>query len=168
MAEYDDLARGQAERLDIGRLAKMLKERRGGLSIRQAAADAGVSFSTLSRVEAGAQPDMASYSALCAWLGVSPGFFFTQVAEREMSPLDQAITHLQADPRLTADAAGKISSVLKDLYDALTADAPPPARAVACHLRAAPLMRPGVAPRLAAAITDMHDELERQVEAGVL
>lgn len=58
---------------------------------------------------------MARYTALCAWLGVSPGRFFMQVAERELSPLEHAITHLQADPRLTAQAAGKISSVLKDL-----------------------------------------------------
>jgi transcriptional regulator with XRE-family HTH domain len=168
MAEDDELAHGQAERLDIGRLARMLKERRGSLSIRQAAAEVGVSFSTLSRVEAGAQPDMASYTALCAWLGVSPGLFFMQVVERELSPLEHAVTHLQADPRLTADAAGKISSVLRDLYAALAASAVPPAQAVACHLRATPLMRPGAAPRLASAIRDMHDELERQVEAGSL
>jgi transcriptional regulator with XRE-family HTH domain len=167
MDEDDDPARSQAGQLDIARLARMLKERRGPLSIRQAAADAGVSFSTLSRVEAGAQPDMASYTALCAWLGVSPGLFFAQVAERELSPLEQAITHLQADPRLAGGAAGKISSVLTDLYEALAVGAAP-TLAVACHLRAAPVMRPGVAPRLASAIKDMHDELERQVEAGTL
>ena len=168
MAWDDDPARGQAERLDTGRLTRMLRERRGSLSIRQAAAEAGVSFSTLSRVEAGAQPDMASYASLCVWLGVSPGLFFTRVAERELSPLEHAITHLQADPRLTADAAGKISSVLRDLYDALAVSGAPPAMVIACHLRATPAMRPGVAPRLASAIRDMRDELERQVEAGLL
>jgi transcriptional regulator with XRE-family HTH domain len=167
MPESDQLAREAAERLDIGRLARMLRERRGSLSIRHAAAEAGVSFSTLSRVEAGSQPDMASYTALCAWLGVSPGLFFMQVPERDLSPLEHAITHLQADPRLTADAAGKISSVLRDLYDALAADAPS-AEAVACHLRAVTIMRPGVAPRLASALRDMRSALEARVEAGEL
>jgi transcriptional regulator with XRE-family HTH domain len=168
MAEGDELAHEPAERLDIARLARMLRERRGSLSIRHAAAEAGVSFSTLSRVEAGSQPDMASYTALCAWLGVSPGLFFTQVPERDLSPLEHAITHLQADPRLTADAAGKISSVLRDLYDALAAAAAPSAEAVACHLRAVTVMRPGVAPRLASALRDMRSALEARVEAGEL
>jgi hypothetical protein len=63
----------------------------------------------------------------------------------------RATSLLVADPRLTADAAGRISSVLRDLYDALAAVA---ARAIACHLRATPVMRPGVALRLASAIRD--------------
>jgi transcriptional regulator with XRE-family HTH domain len=158
---------GELERLDIGRLGDMLRDRRGSLSIRQAAQEAGVSFSTFSRVEGGAHPDLATFTRLCGWLGVSPGRFFTPVIEREVSPLEEAITHLRADPRLSADAAGKISSVLKDLYNALSHDLEP-APVVACHLRATSVMRPGVPARLAAALKDMHNELERQVDAGLL
>lgn len=159
--------RQELERLDIGQMGQMLRDRRNGLSIRQAAQEAGVSFSTFSRVEAGAHPDLATFTRLCAWLGVSPGRFFTPVIEREVSPLEEAITHLRADPRLSPDASGKISAVLKDLYSALARDAEHPP-AVACHLRATSVMRPGVPARLAAVLRDMHDELERQVEAGQL
>ena len=157
----------QPERLDIRELGEMLKERRGSLSIRQAAKEADVSFSTFSRVEAGSQPDLATFTRLCAWLGISPSHFFTPIVQREVSPLDQAITHLRTDPRLSSDASGKISSVLRDLYNALAHEvAPTPV--IACHLRASAVMRPGVPHRLARLLRDMHDELERQVEAGVL
>lgn len=160
-------AAAEPERIEIRLLGEMLRERRGSLSIRQAAQEADVSFSTFSRVESGSQPDLATFTRLCAWLGVSPSRFFTPVVERDVSPLEEAITHLQTDPRLTSDAAGKISSVLRDLYSALAQDVQSPP-VVACHLRAASVMRPGVPHRLAEALRDMHDELERQVKAGAL
>lgn len=157
----------QPERLDIRELGDMLRDRRGSLSIRQAAKEADVSFSTFSRVEAGSQPDLATFTRLCSWLGVSPSHFFTPVVQREVSPLDQVITHLRTDPRLSSDASSKISTVLRDLYSALAREVEP-APVIACHLRASSVMRPGVPHRLAELLRDMHDELERQVEAGVL
>lgn len=163
-----DQVQDEVERLDVAELGSLLRERRGKLSLRQAAAEAGVSYSTLSRVEAGAQPDLASFTLLCAWLGVPPSRFFTTVIEREVSPLDQAITHLRTDPRLSSDAAERISSVLRDLYSALARESAPPRPVVACHLRAAGALRPGVPQRLAALLTDMHDQLERMAEAGEL
>jgi transcriptional regulator with XRE-family HTH domain len=159
---------GEVERLDITELGRLLRERRGALSLRQAAAEAGISYSTFSRVEAGAQPDLASFTLLCAWLGVTPSRFFTPVVERELSPLDQAITHLRTDPRLPADAAEQISSVLRDLYRALARESVPSRPPVACHLRAAGALRPGVPQRLSALLNDMHDQLQRLTEAGEL
>lgn len=156
------------EQFDVAELGRLLKEHRGPLSLRQAAAEAGVSFSTLTRVEAGAQPDLATFTRLCAWLGVAPSRFFTPTATRQVSPLDEAITHLRADPRLTDDAANKISSVLRDLYDALAKEAVPAVPALACHLRAASVLRPGAPQRLADLLTGMNTELERLVEAGEL
>ena len=158
----------ETERLAIGELGRLLRERRGNLSIRKAAADAGVSFSTWSRVEAGAHPDLATFTRLCTWLGVSPARFFAPVVERESSPLDEAISHLRTDPRLSDEAASTISSVLRDLYEALARDVAPARSPVACHLRATSVMRPGVPHRLAELLSDMHEELVRQVEAGEL
>lgn len=164
---WPELNTDEPEGLNIRQLGDMLAERRGGLSIRQAAQEAGVSFSTFSRVEAGSQPDLATYTRLCAWLGVSPSRFFAPMIEREVSPLDEAITHLRADPRLSSDAAATISTVLRDLYGALAKETAPH-RVVACHLRASAVMRPGVPERLAGALLDMQRELERRVEAGQL
>ena len=85
MTGTSDTAPGM-ERLDLTQLGSMLRERRGKLSLRQAAAEAGVSFSTFTRIEAGAQPDLTSFTLLCAWLGVSPGQFFMPTALREVAP----------------------------------------------------------------------------------
>jgi transcriptional regulator with XRE-family HTH domain len=155
------------ERLDLAQMGAMLRERRGRLSLRQAAAEAGVSFSTFTRIEAGAQPDLTSFTLLCAWLGIPPSQFFTQVTEREVAPIDEAIAHLVADPRLEAGAALKIADVLRNMYDAL-AKAPAQRQVVACHLRAASMLRPGVPPRLNSLLGEMHDKLSARVAAGEL
>ncbi|MGE3449039.1 MAG: helix-turn-helix domain-containing protein [Microbacteriaceae bacterium] len=158
-----------AEEIDLARLGAMLRARRGNLSLRAAALDADVSFSTFSRVEDGHHPDLATFTKLCAWLGVSPAMFFADAAERQVSPLEQAVAHLQADPALSPDAAGAIAGMLKEMYAKLaTESAPQRELAVACHLRAGTVLRPGVAPRLGAILTDINHELERRAAAGVL
>jgi transcriptional regulator with XRE-family HTH domain len=159
---------GPIERLDVTQLGRLVRERRGPLSLRQAAAEAGVSFSTMSRVEAGAQPDLASFSQLCAWIGRSPGDFFTAVPARRADALDEAMSHLHADPRLTPEAAAAITNVLKEMYEGLARRLEPPRPPVACHLRAAPVMRPGVPARLGALLQDLQTGLERLAEQGRL
>ncbi len=155
------------EQIDLAQLGILLRERRGALSLRQAAAEVGLSFSTFTRVEAGAQPDLTSFTLLCGWLGVSPAQFFMPVPERRVAPIDEVIAHLSADPRLEADAASKIASVLRNMYDVL-AKAPTQRPVVACHLRAAAALRPGVPHRLNTILGVMHDRLAERVAAGEL
>jgi transcriptional regulator with XRE-family HTH domain len=157
---------GREDRLDVTQLGQLLRDRRGELSIRRAAAEAGVSFSTFSRVENGAHPDLATFTRLCSWLGLPPARFFGGIAERGLTPLEEAIAHLRADPRLTADTAKRINSVLTDLYAALARKPAASESTVACHLRAKAVMRPGVAPRLAALLRDFQAELDRRTTAG--
>ena len=102
---------GPVELLDIAQLGTMLRQQRGSLSLRQAAQEAGVSFSTFSRVEAGSQPDLTSFTLLCAWLGVAPTLFFAAVPAREVEPIELAISHLNNDPRLRPEAAEKITDL---------------------------------------------------------
>lgn len=163
----DDGLVQSVERLDVAQLGSMLREHRGKLSLRQAAEAAGVSFSTFTRVESGSQPDLTSFTLLCAWLGVSPSEFFTPVNPREVQPLDEAISHLQSDPRLEPAAADRIANMLKDMYFAL-AKTQAPQTVVACHLRAAAVMRPGVAGRLSSLLSEMQDKLAADVAAGRL
>lgn len=158
----------EAQMLDISQLGAMLRERRGDLSIRQAALQAGVSFSTLARVEGGAQPDLATFSQLCTWLGVSAGRFFSQVAERNESSIEEIVAQLKHDPRLTRDSASKLSSVLLEMYENLARRETKTLDAVACHLRATNVMRPGVPERLSSLLQDLHDGIARQVEQGSL
>jgi transcriptional regulator with XRE-family HTH domain len=157
----------EPEQLDVSQLGAMLRERRGKLSLRQAAQEAGVSFSTFSRVEAGSHPDLTSFTLFCGWLGVAPAHFFAPSARREIEPVEEAIAHLSSDPRLEPEAAQKIADVLRGMYSALArarVDAP----VLACHLRAASVMRPGVPERLNSLLAQMHSSLERKVAAREL
>ena len=158
----------EVERLDTSGLKEMVRERRGSLSLRQTAEEVGVSFSTLTRVEAGAQPDLTSFTKICAWLGVAPSRFFTPVTERTLDPLEQAITHLHQDPRLSPEAANSMADMLKQMYGVLAQSTVQMKPLVACHLRAASAMRPGVPHRLSTLLTEMHAGLERLAETGKL
>jgi transcriptional regulator with XRE-family HTH domain len=125
-----------------------------------------VSFSTLARVEAGAQPDLATFTRLCAWLAVPPERFFHPSTQRAENTIDRVTSHLLADPRLTTEAAEHIVGIVRDLYGTLAREtSEPPALAV--HLRAASVLRPGAPERLGSLLTDMHAALEQRVSEGV-
>lgn len=161
--------RVDAGRLNVEALSADLRRRRTETeqSVRQAADSAQVSFMTLSRVESGSQPDLATFLKLCAWLGNPPETYLFRGAERQRSTLDEVTRHLRADPRLRPETASRIADVIRDLYTALAAEAEPQA-AVVCHLRAASVLRPGVADRLGSLLSDMHARLEEMDEAGAL
>jgi hypothetical protein len=120
----------------------------------------------MSRVESGSLPDLASFTALCAWAGVSPSRFFTSIAERQDTPVEVAIAHLRADPRLTPEHASSIASVIRQMYDALATKTEPAQALAACHLRAASTLRPGVPDRLGSILVDLHRALEQRVMSG--
>ncbi|MCH8899949.1 MAG: helix-turn-helix domain-containing protein [Acidobacteria bacterium] len=149
--------------VDLSLLARMVRAKRekANLSMRGAAQAAGVSFSTISRIESGAQPDLTNFLNVCAWLGVDPSRFTGRTTVRQEASFENVIQHLSADPRLTSEAAEKIARMVGDMYEALAKpDATP---VVAAHMRAASVLRPGVPERLANLIQDMHQQLERLV-----
>jgi transcriptional regulator with XRE-family HTH domain len=157
----------QPDTVAVEELGRLVSEHRGRQSIRQAAEEAGVSFSTISRVESGAQPDLATFLRLCAWLEVPPERFFRTGVQKPTDTLDSVASHLFADPRLSPDAAERIAQVVRDLYTALAQEAHEP-EPLALHLRATATMRPGVPERLASLLQDMRSALEQRREDGSL
>ncbi|HZM82663.1 MAG TPA: helix-turn-helix domain-containing protein [Candidatus Limnocylindrales bacterium] len=157
------------EILAAGELGRLVRERRerSGLSVRQAAQAADVSFMTVTRVEEGNQPDLVTFMKLCAWLGRPPSSFFRPVAERPVDHLEKALQHLAADPNLDNTAADRITSLVRDMYAVLARPLQPVA-ALDMHLRAAPVMRPGVPERLASILTDMRQALTQKIDKGAL
>lgn len=70
-----------AQKNDYHQLSSLLKSRRGQKGLRGVAAEiGGVSASTLSRVEQGGVPDLATYLRLCQWL---------EVSSDDLSPLNE-------------------------------------------------------------------------------
>lgn len=61
--------------LPIQELGRLILKKRDGRGIRAAAADAGVSSATLSRVENGNVPDLATFAKICRWLEIDPAEF---------------------------------------------------------------------------------------------
>jgi transcriptional regulator with XRE-family HTH domain len=55
--------------MDIGELGKLLARRRGNMGVRAAAKEIGISPSTLSRIENGHVPDVATLEKVCEWIG---------------------------------------------------------------------------------------------------
>ncbi len=62
--------------LSIENLGRIIVEHRGTLGVRAAAKEIGISSATLSRVENGNVPDLATFAKICSWLGEDPNRFF--------------------------------------------------------------------------------------------
>jgi transcriptional regulator with XRE-family HTH domain len=126
------------------------------LSIREAAAAAGVPPATFSRVENGRMPDLDTFRRLVAWIGVPPETFFEPVAAVTNTPAVIA-EHLHADPALPPDAAEKIASFVSDMYATLARRD----QRVAVHLRASKTFTP----RALVSLTSLLDDLQQGLEA---
>lgn len=135
----------------------MVAQRRSelGLSLREASAVSGVPVATLSRIEQGRMPDLATFRRIVEWLGVPPERFFTATQRAESTP-EAIAEHLMADPALASDAADKIAGIVRDLYESLASTD----RRLALHLRAAKTFtQPAL--RL---LTDLLDEMQAAIE----
>ncbi len=60
-------------KLTLQTLGRQAAEKRGDAGVRAAAKEIGISPATLSRVERGYLPDLATFGKICKWLGVDPG-----------------------------------------------------------------------------------------------
>lgn len=146
------------EFLNVEQLGAMVSERRerDGLTLRQAAEQADVSFNTLSRVERGHVPDLPTFHRIVSWLGVDPGQFF-EVSREDFRPTPDVIAeHLRHDRHLDSQAADKIASLVRDLYTTLVSR-----DRLAIHLRAAKTFEPQAARMLADILRDVEEQLTR-------
>ena len=99
------------------RLGALLRERRGGRGIREAAKEIGISPATLTRIEGGRLPDLLTFRRICEWLKINPaeilGIPTQQASEnpvQEASP--EAAVHLRADQALPQAAASDLASLI--------------------------------------------------------
>lgn len=150
-------------------LGQLVRQRRvkDGLSLRDAAKQAEVSFNTLARVERGHIPDLANFRRIVDWLGVSPDRFFEPPLRWWESTPDVIAKHLQSDPHLSDEAAGRIAEIVRDLYSVLVRQDD----RLAIHLRAAKTFKPRAANLLAELLEEMQrvllSEEESDAQAGI-
>jgi len=142
---------------DLDQLGPMVRRRRSerDLTLREAAEESGVPFSTLSRIEKGHMPDLANFRRLVQWLGVSADEFFQPTETAEATP-DVIAEHLRADPALPPEAALRIADIVRDLYSSLAVVD----RRYALHLRASKTFTPAALNLLTDLLDQMQDGLE--------
>jgi transcriptional regulator with XRE-family HTH domain len=96
------------------RLGAMLRDRRGGRGIREVAQEIGISAATLTRVEGGRLPDIATFQKICSWLKVNPAEILdisTPNSARSADTLVAAV-HLRADQSLPEGAAADLAQLI--------------------------------------------------------
>ena len=110
--------------LDVQALHAALDQRRTSLKMswRQAAAAAGISPSTLTRLGQGKRPDMTSFAALVNWLGVSSEHFLsgiTPTKRHDQDFLTVVSAHLRARKELSARSADALEDIIRAAYNRL-------------------------------------------------
>lgn len=150
----------QADLSELGKLVAAERSRRG-LSLREAAADLGMPFNTLARVEKGHVPDLPKFKRLVDWCGADVSQFFT-AQERAVATPDVIAAHLRADRNLSSQAADQISRIVTELYNTLVQ----PQEVAAAHLRAAKTFRPDAAHALGELLTDLNKALLKEPMDG--
>jgi transcriptional regulator with XRE-family HTH domain len=143
--------------IDMAELATTLRQQRkdAGLSLRDLAAETGVPYSTLSRVEAGRIPDLATFRSIIEWLGIPPERFFPRAKTRQETTPEAVATFLRRDPNLSDAAREQLASVFATMYSTLTATARP----VTVHLRADRAFTPEAGDLLADLLRQMETAL---------
>ena len=103
--------------LTIDKLGQMIASRRGTLGIRAAASEIGISPATLSRIENGHVPDLATFAAICKWLGEDPSTFLGMQFSRSEERL--ASVHLRKKKTTSIDTAVALGGMIVAVQQAL-------------------------------------------------
>ena len=111
----------EPENIDLNRLAGMVRAKRGKTGLRDTGKEIdSVSAPTLSRIERGKMPDLATFLRICKWLNVSPESFYygsenspfqSEMKNASSQPAEAVEAFLRADRTLapeTVDALGKM------------------------------------------------------------
>lgn len=104
------------DKVRLGQIGTLLRERRGTRGVRDAAQEIGVSPATLSRIENGKQPDLDTFEKLCHWLEMSPLEFLdasgTNEAPSEPKAPMMATAHLRAKRQITPELAQALGEMI--------------------------------------------------------
>lgn len=98
--------------LPIEDLGRLIARKRGTRGIRAAAAEADVSPATLSRVENGHLPDLATFAKICRWLEVDPGRFLG-VEQRDTGVAKKrTVAHFRKKATVSPETANALGALI--------------------------------------------------------
>jgi len=97
--------------LPIAELGRLIARKRGSRGIRTAALEADVSPATLSRVENGNVPDLATFAKICRWLEVDPSRFLGG-AEDDAQQSRPAVVHFRKSKTVSPETANSLGALI--------------------------------------------------------
>ena len=106
--------------LTIGDFGRLITAKRGSMGVRAAAAAAGVSTATFSRVENGHMPDLATFAKLCKWLDRDPREFLGMETREASAPPD-ATVHFRKKKTVSPETAKALGELILSAQRALRA-----------------------------------------------
>ena len=98
--------------LPIEDLGRLIVRKRGGRGIRAAAAEAMVSPATLSRVENGNLPDLATFAKICRWLEVDPARFLGVETNPQMQGTERAVANFRKKSTVSKETATSLGALI--------------------------------------------------------
>ena len=98
--------------LPIEELGRLIIRKRGSRGIRAAAAEADVSPATLSRVENGNLPDLATFAKICRWLEVDPARFLGVERDSSTSIPERAVAHFRKKATVSRETATSLGALI--------------------------------------------------------
>lgn len=111
-----------ANKLDINKLANLVRSKRGSNGLRDTASEIGnVSPSTISRVENGKTPDIETFLALCDWLEIPPAALIKNTkSPKSLDTPEKISIMLRSDPNLDSAIANVLATLIKAAYKDLS------------------------------------------------
>jgi transcriptional regulator with XRE-family HTH domain len=97
-------------RMKIEDVARLLSKKRGNMGVRAAAAEIGISPTTLSRVENGHVPDVGTLNKICVWLEEDPSQF------TGIGGLQVAFKKKKTAPPKTAQSLARLIELASDQF----------------------------------------------------
>ena len=96
--------------LPLEELGKLVARKRGSRGIRAVSEEAGVSPATLSRVQNGHMPDLATFAKICRWLDCDPAEFLGIAVPNAGMP--QKVVHFRKKKTVTPETAQSLAELI--------------------------------------------------------
>ena len=102
-------------KLSLTSIGPLIREKRGSRGIREVAAEIGISYATLSRIENGKVPDLKTFSKICTWLELDPneilgcGNRTKPIQSKEKSTV---LAHFRADKNLDSGTLQALTEIV--------------------------------------------------------
>lgn len=102
-------------KLSLTSIGPLVREKRGVRGIREVAAEIGISYATLSRVENGKVPDLETFSKICQWLELDPSEILgcgKNKPDKTKEGGATVLAHFRADKDLNPDTLQALTEIV--------------------------------------------------------